>query len=99
MNTTYSEIYFVIASVSTIIVAGVFLLCTFYIASILHDIKRLSKIAKREAETIARSFEKGAEFFGGELSNEASSFLRTVFALLMSQVVKKTRSKSRIRSK
>jgi len=97
MNTSYSDIYFAIASISTIIVAGIFLLCLIYVLSILNDIKRLSKIAKREAEVIARGFEKGASMFGTELSAEATGFLRTVFALLLSQF-SKTKSKPRSRN-
>ena len=80
----YSEIYFAIASISTIIVAGLILLVFIYILSILYDVKRLSKIAKKEAEIIAKGFEKSAGIFGAELSNETAAFVKTVFALLLS---------------
>lgn len=82
---SYSDIYFSIASVSTIAVAGLVILCFVYILSILIDIKGLSKLARREAEFIARSVEKGASIFGNELSNEAAGFVKTLFALLMTQ--------------
>jgi len=59
MGMSYSDIYFAVASVSTIAVAGLLLLALIYILGILHDIKRLSRIAKKEAEFIARSFKKG----------------------------------------
>jgi hypothetical protein len=55
-----------------------------YVLAILHDIKRVSKIAKKEAEMVARSFAKGASLFGTELSSEAAGFLKTIFALLLS---------------
>lgn len=97
----YSEIYFAVTSVSTIALAGLLVLCLMYVLSILHDIKRLSKIAKKEAEIIAKGFEEGVSVFGSELSNEAAGFLRTVFTLLLSQFsgkgnrkIKKTRVKS-----
>ena len=90
---SYSEIYFAIASISTIAVAGLVLLCLMYFLSILHDVKRLSKIAKMEAEVIARGFEKGVGIFGSEFSTEAAGFLRAVFALLLSQFGEKARRK------
>ena len=92
---SYSEIYFAVASISTIAVAGLFLLVLIYILSILHDIKRLSKIAKRETEIIARGIEKGASIFGSELSSEATGFAKTIFALLLSHFAEKTKSKTR----
>lgn len=81
---SYSEIYFAIASVGTIAIVGLLVLSLFYVLSILWDIKRLSKIARKEAEIIARGFEKGAGILGVNLSNEAAGFVRTVFALLLS---------------
>lgn len=91
----YSDIYFAISSVATIAVAGLLLLSLIYVLSILHDVKRLSKIAKREAEIIARGFEKGASLFGTELSNEAAGFVKTVFALLLTHFANKTKPKTR----
>ena len=82
---TYSDIYFAVASISTIAVMGLFLLCLIYVLSILYDIKRLSKIARREAEFIARSFAKGASVLGNELSQEAAGFLKTLFSVLFAQ--------------
>ena len=84
----YSEIYFAIASVSTIVVAGLLLLALIYVLAILRDIKKLSKLARKEAEFIARSFAKGASILGNELSSEAAGFVRTLFTLLISQFVK-----------
>lgn len=81
----YSQIYFAVLSVATLAITGLLVLILFYIITILHDIKRLSKIAKREAEVIARGFEKGVSIFGSELSAEAAGFLRTVFSLLLAQ--------------
>jgi|GEM_PF-3026094 len=92
---SYSDIYFAIASVSTIAVAGLLLLALIYILGILYDIKRLSKIAKKEAEFIARSFGKGASMFGSELSSEAAGFVRTLFTLLISQFAKPKNSKTK----
>ena len=95
----YSEIYLAVASVSTIAVAGLLVLALMYILAILHDIKRLSKIAKRETEMIARGIEKGANLFGTELSSEATGFAKTIFALLLSHFAEKTKTKSRTRKK
>lgn len=78
--------YFAIASIATIAVAGLLVMILFYIIAVLRDVKRLSGIARKEAEMIARSVEKGAEIFGTELSNEAAGFLRAIFALLISKV-------------
>lgn len=78
--------YFAIASIATIAVAGLLIMILFYIIAVLRDIKRLSGIARKEAEMIARSVEKGAQIFGTELSSEAASFLRAIFALLISKV-------------
>lgn len=96
----YSDIYFAVLSVSTIAITGLLVMVLFYIIAILHDIKRLSKIAKKEATMIARGFEKGASILGDQLSGEAAGFLRTVFSLLLTQFggVKSVRRKpSRIR--
>lgn len=91
---SYMQIYFAVASVATIAVFGLLLAVLFYVLSILRDVKKLSNIARREAEFIAKSFAKGASFLGSELSSEASSFVRTIFTLLLSSVVKpKTRKK------
>ncbi len=97
----YSEIYLAIASVSTIAVAGVMLLCLIYILSIIRDVKKVSKIARREADMIARGLSKGMSILGSEISLETASFLKTVFALLLSQFgVSKQRAmkKSKIKS-
>ena len=83
---SYMNIYFAIASIATIAVAGLLIMILFYIIAVLRDIKRLSGIAKKEAEMIARSVEKGAEIFGTEFSAEAAGFLRAIFALLISKV-------------
>ena len=90
----YSEIYLAVASVSTIAVAGLLVLALMYVLSILHDIKRLSKIAKKETEIIARGFEKGASIFGSELSDEAAGFVKTVFALLLSHFAESSKPKT-----
>ena len=92
----YSDIYFAVLSVATIALTGLLVLIFFYVIAILHDIKRLSKIAKKEAMMIARGFEKGAELLGNNLSNEAAGFLRTIFSLLLPQFggVKTSRRKS-----
>lgn len=91
----YSEIYFAIASVSTIVVAGLLLLALIYVLAILRDIKKLSKLARKEAEFIARSFAKGTSILGNELSSEAAGFVRTLFTLLISQFVKPQNSRSK----
>ncbi len=91
----YSDIYFSIASVATIAVAGVLLLALFYVLSILRDIKKLSKIARKEAEFIAKSFSKGVSFFGNELSSEASGFIKTLFTVLLSQFARPRPSRQR----
>lgn len=81
----YSQIYFAVLSISTIAIAGLLVLALFYIIAILNDIKRLSKIAKKEAMIIARGFEQGASILGSQLSLEATGFLRTIFSLLLTQ--------------
>jgi len=91
----YSDIYFAVASVSTIIIAGLLLLILTYILSIVIDVKRLSKIAKEEAQLIARGLEKGASLLGGKLSDETAGFVRTVFALLLSQFADKKKTHTR----
>ena len=91
----YSEVYFAIASVSTIAVAGLLILALIYILAILRDVKKLSNLARKESEFIARSFAKGASILGSELSNEAAGFVRTLFTLLISQFVKPKSSRSR----
>ena len=82
---SYSDIYFAILSVSTLAIAGVLLLCLFYFLSILIDIKKLSRLAKKEVEMIVRGIEKGMNIFGNNLSDEATSFVKTLFGLLLSQ--------------
>lgn len=82
---TYSEIYLAIASVSTIAVAGLLIAILMYVLSILYDIKKISKIAKKEAEVIASGIAKGASILGSEISLQTAGFLRTVFAVLLSQ--------------
>lgn len=91
----YSEIYFAVASVSTIIVGGLVSLLLLYGLSILYDVKRISKIAKKEAEIIARGFEKSAGIFSTELSNETAAFVKTVFALLLSYFAPKRSTSKR----
>lgn len=92
----YSQIYFSVLSVATLAVAGLLVLVLFYVIAILHDIKRLSKIAKTEAVIIARGFEKGAALLGSHFSDEAAGFLRTIFSLLITQFggVKTSRRKA-----
>ncbi len=95
-ETLFMKTYFAIASVATIAVAGLLVVILFYFIAILRDIKRLSGIAKKEAEMIARSVEKGAEIFGSELSAEAAGFLRAIFSLFISKVsFGKTRAKKK----
>lgn len=89
----YFEIYLAIASVSNIVVSGLLFVCLFYLLSVLHDIKRLSSLAKKEAEIIAKGFEKGAAIFGSEISGEASAFVRTIFAMLLSYFAKPKRAR------
>lgn len=91
----YSDIYFAVASISTIAVAGLLLLALIYVLSILHDVKRLSRIAKKESEIIARGIEKGASLLGNEISNEAAGFVKTVFALLLTHFANKTKPKTK----
>lgn len=83
---SYMDTYFAIASVATIAIAGLLIMILFYLIAILRDVKRLSGIAKKEAEIIAKSVEKGAEIFGTELSAEATGFLRALFSILISKV-------------
>lgn len=85
---SYMQIYFAVASVATIAVFGLLLAALFYILGILRDIKKLSSLARREAEFIARSVAKGAGIFGAELSEGAASFVKTLFALLISHTLK-----------
>ncbi len=92
---SFSEVYFAVASVSTIIVACFVLSALLYVLSILSDIKRLSSIAKKEAEIIAKGFEKGAGIFGSELSAETAGFVRTVFALLLAHFAPKKNRRSK----
>jgi len=96
----YSDVYFAILSVSTIAIAGLLVFIMMSVISILHDIKRISKLTRKEAEFIARSLEKGASILGTELSTEAAGFVRTVFTLLISQFGKaKTTSTKRTKIK
>lgn len=90
----YYDIYLIIASASTIIVAFLLFTTLFYVFSILHDIKKLSKIARKEAEIIAKGFEKGATVLGSELSTETASFVKTVFGLLLTHFVQSGGSQS-----
>lgn len=83
---SYMNIYFAVVSIATIAVAGLLVVILFYIIAVLKDVKRLSGLARREAEMIAKSVQKGAEIFGTELSSEAAAFLRAVFALFISRV-------------
>lgn len=85
---SYSEIYFAISSVSAIAIAGLLFLSLIYILAILRDVRKLSKLARKESEFIARNFAKGVSILGNELSGEAAGFVRTIFTLLISQFVK-----------
>jgi len=85
---SYMQIYFAIASVATTAVFGVLLVALFYALGILRDIKKLSGLARREAEFIARSVGKEAGILGAELSEGAANFVKTLFALLISKAVK-----------
>lgn len=82
------QIYFAIASVATIAVFGLLLMVLFYIIAILRDVRKMSNLARTEAEFIAKSVAKGASIFGTELSEGAASFIKTVFAILLSHVAK-----------
>lgn len=86
----YSEVYFAIASISTMVIAGLLLLVFVYVLAILYDVKKLSKIARREAEIISKGFEKGAGLFGSELSAETVGFVRALFAILLSYFAPKS---------
>lgn len=81
----YYDFYFAVASICTIAVAGLIMLSLMYILAILRDVKKISRIAKKEAEFIGRSISKGVGILGTELSSEAAGFLRTLFTLLISQ--------------
>lgn len=93
---TFSEVYFIIASIANLVIAAFLFLVLFYFLSILSDIKKLSKLARKEAEFLAQGLAKGASIFGSELSNEATGFVKTIFGLLLSRFVapKKPRSRS-----
>ncbi len=84
---SYMDIYFAVASVATIAVFGLLVMILFYVIGILRDVKKLSRLARKEAELIARSVAKGAGMLGTELSDSAASFLRTLFTLLISKAV------------
>lgn len=88
VDLSYTEIYFAIASIATIAVFGLILMVLFYVLGILRDVKQLTGIARREAEMIARSVARGASIFGAELSQGAASFLKTLFALLITRAEK-----------
>lgn len=88
---SYTDIYFAIASVATIAVAGLVIVILFYILSITRDVKKVSRIARKEAELVARSFAKGASILGAELSEGAAGFLQTMFSLLIAKAVKPKR--------
>lgn len=88
--------YFAIASVATIAVAGLLIMILFYFIAILRDVKRLSGIARKEAEMIAKSVEKGAQIFGSQLSTEAAGFLRAIFALLISKASSGSRPRRKV---
>ncbi len=85
---SFMQIYFAVASIATIAVFGALLAVLFYFLAILRDVRKLSNIARKEAEFIARSFAKGASILGTELSSEAAGFVRTIFALLLSSIGK-----------
>jgi hypothetical protein len=95
----YSDIYFAISSVSVIAVAILVLICLLYIISILYDIKRLSRIARREAEVIAKGIQSGAALFGSGLSGEANTFVKTLFATLLTHFVSKATKKRSTKAK
>lgn len=95
----YGEVYFVIVSIANLVIATFLLLISFYALSILSDIKRLSKIAKKEAEIIAKGFEKGATIVGSELGNEATGFVKTVFGLLLSNFAPKKPRTTKVKPK
>ncbi len=96
MEISYMEIYFAVASVATIAVFGLLLAILFYILGILRDIKKLSSIARKEAELIARSVAKGVSIFGSELSESAASFIKTLFSLLIAKAVKPKARRSKV---
>ncbi len=85
---SFMQIYFAVASVATIAVFGALLATLFYFLAILRDVRKLSALARREAEFLAKSFAKGASVLGTELSSETAGFVKTVFALLLSHVSK-----------
>jgi hypothetical protein len=92
----YYEIYFAVASVSTIILAGFLMMILIYVLAIVRDIKKVSRIAKKEVEIIARGLEKGASMFGTQLSDEAAGFVKTIFALLLSHFAPKKSRTGRV---
>lgn len=96
MNLPFIEIYFAVASVATIAVFGLLVAILFYVIGILNDMKKLSGLARREAEFIARSVARGASILGAEFSESASGFIKTLFSLLISKAVKSKSRKKKI---
>lgn len=81
----YVDIYLAIASISTIAITGLLTAILMRVFSILRDIKKISKIARKEVEIIANGVAKGVGILGSEISAETAGFIRTVFTLLLSQ--------------
>lgn len=92
----YAEVYFAVASISTILVACFLLSCLLSVFSILRDIKKLSNLARREAEIIAKGVEKGVEFLPAEFSRQTAGFIKAVFALLLSHFAPRKSATRRI---
>lgn len=92
---SYTDIYLAVASISTIAVASLIIVVFMYVISILRDIRKISKIAKKEAEFVASSFAKGASILGNEISTETAGFIKTVFTLLLSQFASKPRARKK----
>lgn len=76
-----SDIFFVISSVSTIVVSVVLVVAIYYIVKILQDIKFLSSKAREEGERVledVKAFREEAEDKGVRITNVLYSFLGLV---------------------
>ena len=76
-----SDVFFVISSISTIVVSVVLTVAIYYIIRILQDVKFLSAKAREEGERIlddVRAFREETEDKGHKLTNVLYSFLGLV---------------------
>ncbi len=92
-----SDIFFVISSISTVIVSVGLIVALYYIIKILRDIKFLSEKAKEEGDRIledVRAFREEAEDKGYRLTNVLYSFLGLVRARPKTRNKKKATAES-----